>query len=258
MANYIEYIKVGSGESWPVRDKDALHKENGAMIENIAMADHLIRGLGTPTDGNDAVNKNYVDTNFAPAGYGLGRSAVSIASGDDLNNYKVGGWYQFTKGVANAPFDYGMMLIVHGSNYAYDTFQYAFSRHPSNNMALRQLFEGSWGPWEWINSPMLLGVEYRTTERWSGAPVYTQLVDLGTITASFYTTVSIPGISGLIRAIPNVGGTICGEVDASAGGDAGKFYFIAKKGTDLVQFYAPQAGSSVVGANLKAQIWYTK
>ena len=61
MANYIEYIKVGSGESWPVRDKDALHKDGGAMTENIAMAGHLIRGLGDPTDIFDAVNKKYVD-----------------------------------------------------------------------------------------------------------------------------------------------------------------------------------------------------
>ena len=30
---------------------------------------------------------------------------------------------------------------------------------------------------EWFNPPMLLGVEYRTTERWNGAPVYAQLFD---------------------------------------------------------------------------------
>lgn len=30
---------------------------------------------------------------------------------------------------------------------------------------------------EWFNPPMLLGVEYRTTERWGGSPVYAQLFD---------------------------------------------------------------------------------
>lgn len=34
---------------------------------------------------------------------------------------------------------------------------------------------------EWINPPMLLGVEYRTTERWLGKPVYTKIVSFGTL-----------------------------------------------------------------------------
>lgn len=32
---------------------------------------------------------------------------------------------------------------------------------------------------EWINPPLMLGEEYRTTERWYGGVVYTKLVDLG-------------------------------------------------------------------------------
>ena len=36
-----------------------------------------------------------------------------------------------------------------------------------------------WNSWEWINPPMLLGTEYRTTERYLGKPVYAKLVDLG-------------------------------------------------------------------------------
>lgn len=35
----------------------------------------------------------------------------------------------------------------------------------------------SGGSVEWFNPPMLLGVEYRTTERWNGLPVYAQLFD---------------------------------------------------------------------------------
>ncbi len=38
---------------------------------------------------------------------------------------------------------------------------------------------GGWQPWEWVNPPTLLGVEYRTTERYLGKPVYKKLVDLG-------------------------------------------------------------------------------
>lgn len=37
----------------------------------------------------------------------------------------------------------------------------------------------SWSPWEYINPPMFLGVEYRTTERYLGKPVYCKLVNAG-------------------------------------------------------------------------------
>ena len=35
--------------------------------------------------------------------------------------------------------------------------------------------------YEWSNPPMMLDVEYRTTERYMGKPVYTKLLDFGTL-----------------------------------------------------------------------------
>ena len=40
----------------------------------------------------------------------------------------------------------------------------------------KALFGGVWKPWEYINPPMYLGQEYRTTERYKGAVVY-KMVD---------------------------------------------------------------------------------
>lgn len=40
------------------------------------------------------------------------------------------------------------------------------------------------GETEWINPPMVEGVEYRTAERWSGSPVYTKLIDFGAMPAA--------------------------------------------------------------------------
>lgn len=37
------------------------------------------------------------------------------------------------------------------------------------------------GASEWINPPMVAGVEYRTTERWNGKPVYKQLLGAGSL-----------------------------------------------------------------------------
>lgn len=44
----------------------------------------------------------------------------------------------------------------------------------------RRVFNNNvWGPFEWVNPPMALGIEYRTTERYLGKPVYVKLVNLG-------------------------------------------------------------------------------
>ena len=37
---------------------------------------------------------------------------------------------------------------------------------------------------EWINPPMMLGVEYRTAQRWDGSAVFTKIVDIGVLPAS--------------------------------------------------------------------------
>lgn len=38
---------------------------------------------------------------------------------------------------------------------------------------------GGWNAWEWVNPPMLLGVEYRTVYRNNEKPVYAKLVNCG-------------------------------------------------------------------------------
>lgn len=51
------------------------------------------------------------------------------------------------------------------------------------------------GESEWTNPPMLTDTEYRTTERYNGMPVYTKLIEFGTLPASGMKTVGC-GISG--------------------------------------------------------------
>lgn len=40
---------------------------------------------------------------------------------------------------------------------------------------------GGWTEWEWENPPMVLGTEYRTTERYKGKPVYATTVNFGAL-----------------------------------------------------------------------------
>lgn len=50
---------------------------------------------------------------------------------------------------------------------------------------------GKWQPVEWINPPMELGTEYRTTERFMGSPVYVKLVDFGALPDNTQKDVSV-------------------------------------------------------------------
>lgn len=59
---------------------------------------------------------------------------------------------------------------------------------------------GRWAPLEYINPDMQLGVEYRTTERYLGKPVYCKAVDCGNLPNAGLKTVSV-GVSGLEKVI---------------------------------------------------------
>ena len=56
-------------------------------------------------------------------------------------------------------------------------------------LAFKQKSAGIWYPWEYVNPPMLLGVEYRTTERYQGKPVYCMTKFVGEVTANTLTQV---------------------------------------------------------------------
>lgn len=43
----------------------------------------------------------------------------------------------------------------------------------------KRLINGTWLPWEYDNPPLNFGVEYRTTERYLGKPVYVKVVNCG-------------------------------------------------------------------------------
>lgn len=70
----------------------------------------------------------------------------------------------------------------------------------NNYIAVRKLEAGVWQPWEYINPPMQLGVEYRTTERYLGKPVYCKLVNFGALPNATQKVVkhNIPNVSSVI------------------------------------------------------------
>ena len=54
------------------------------------------------------------------------------------------------------------------------------------------------GVTEWVNPPMILGIEYRTTERFNGYPVYKRAVNIGDITGDGKATFASNGATTVL------------------------------------------------------------
>ena len=85
-------------------------------------------------------------------GYGQDMCALYKASNDYASAYTIGSYN------SNTP---GFRMIKHKID----------SSDPA----------GIWDPLEWVNPPMQLGVEYRTTERFLGKPVYVKAINFGAV-----------------------------------------------------------------------------
>lgn len=118
-------------------------------------------------------------SNKAPAGFGLGTSNPRHI--DDANNALESGWYYLDASTLNGPesAEYSNVMLVLTRNSNPQTVQVSFNVTDLAFELRRVCANGVWSPWEWVNPPMQLGVEYRTTERYNSKPVYVKTVDLG-------------------------------------------------------------------------------
>lgn len=120
--------------------------------------------------------------NAAPGGFGLGElSGRTANSFSDITGY---GFYRIPTESGFAPdtsTNWGGVYI--GASLSYGTLLYARN---SALMAVREVSGGEVGPIEWINPPMQLGVEYRTTERYLGKPLYKKLIEFPSLTGRDY------------------------------------------------------------------------
>ena len=137
----------------------------------------------------------------APAGYGLGETTPTLISNCNI----VGnGWYRVDASTANIP-DVGLTNGVLRIDEATGglVYQSLYFYVPGKVHKMERVhFNGTWYPWEWVNPPMQLGVEYRTTDRYFGKPVYTQVISIGAIgSGSGNVEHGIPDISVVVGII---------------------------------------------------------
>lgn len=142
----------------------------------------------------------------APAGYGLGTNTpLRITTALQLDGFRQNGWATLSLDSDESPAAgvtrLGVVRCDAGDRYARQTlFDYYSLYGGIYELTRIWTFDEGWKPWEWVNPPMQLGVEYRTTERCEGKAVYTQKLNLGVYPESDVRTVQT-GIyyTGLVR-----------------------------------------------------------
>lgn len=136
--------------------------------------------------------------NKAPAGYGLGAAAAPVT---DLNQAVLSGWYSCA-GSSNGPSSnfYGWLLVSSRTGAGGMIRQDAWNALGQPDHFVRYAVDGVWTPWEYVNPPMQLGVEYRTIERYQQVPIYTKAVNFGTAPNATSKTVE-HGITGFNQCV---------------------------------------------------------
>lgn len=144
----------------------------------------------------------------AQSGYGLGGDAKPLTAADDVNTIGASGWYSWvstsvpTNAIAVTSLTI-MRVDAYNSGVKVQTLYGAtdgveFIMQPI--VARRMIYGSKIGAWEYVNPPLALGVEYRTTERYLGKPVYVKVVNFGALPANNSKVVQ-HGISNYVQAI---------------------------------------------------------
>lgn len=172
-------IEVDGGE-WEYRALMQLNNvQDGTTLTMAARHGRVyVTGLTKPVDSADAVNKAYID------GFGLGQAKVIAVA--DLDSITAPGWYcaSETATIAGSTANYWYFHVsAYGAGDAC-CIQEAYPVNSYNTKMVRFARASTWGEWEYVNPPMISGVEYRTTERHQGKAVYVRYIDLGNLPES--------------------------------------------------------------------------
>lgn len=174
---------------------------------------------GTPITP-DALNhmENGI-VNSAEKGYGYGENLLAVISADDDDAFvsAITTIYQkIANKTAQIRFAWGGFYF-YGSLWNSGLNDYGILKATSykDGMNVQRICNnGAWSDWEYENPPLALGVEYRTTRRFSRAPVYQQAISLGGVASGGSATIlhEIDNIDYAIQATLFDGaGTITGS-----------------------------------------------
>ena len=176
-ANLINADSLGGVLSSEYALKSDLNNVDITVDTTLSIAGQAADAAAVGTHINNKSNPHNItieQIGAAPVGFGLGGAT---SEPDDLNDTTACGWYAFTASTANTPFSYGSLMVL--NRYGNQITQVAFNPHMGGNgeICIRHFYDGTWYEWEYINPPMKIGVEYRTTERINSKVVYLKNID---------------------------------------------------------------------------------
>ena len=201
--------------------------------------------------------------NAAPGEFGLGGVAKFLAASDDLNTIWRPGWYQFRSSPVNAPtvssdgWDgaYSAMFVQgRNSENVTQTILCGNTKEVFGCQIKRVCVTQKWQPWEWVNPPLGNGVEYRTTERFWGRPVYYKIVDCGQIADNKQVEHGIVNMRDCISFQGLRGGLPMPSITNNNLADPWSYYVADVSRTKITL----ACGTSAAGGNCHVMLKYTK
>lgn len=170
-----------------------------ALSETFAPATHTHDEYSPTTHTHDE---------YSPSGFGYGGTAVLLSSTflrsdaeleaalEPILRSIAGGETKLIRFVGYPDnSDYSWFGILSNSSNNYGSM-FAHSAYNCGQMISKAKVGGIWQPLEWEHPPMVLGVEYRTTERYKGKPVYTKLVDFGSLPNTTFKSIETGVVNG--------------------------------------------------------------
>lgn len=217
--------------------------------------------LYTPqTLSDDQKTQARTNINAAPDGFGLGNIGKLLTPEDNLDEVKTNGWDRNAPpqgtlpSVIGQPMDATLIRVWGNGAVCYQESINITDDAGHGCLCARTIYASIIYPWEWVNPLMQIGVEYRTTERFWGKPVYYKIVDCGKIADNKQVEHGIVNMRDCISFQGLRGGMPMPSISNNNLSDPWSFYVADVSRTKITL----TCGTSAVGGNCHVMLKYTK
>lgn len=237
-------------EKAPISEETDMSQTDIAALETLAQI-----AADSAQSARDSANSAALSASAAPTMargcYGGDINAISSQGDDSLYPNSVV-WVGPSQGTTNMPLDGHGYCITWSSDTGFIQEIYYTNGAHCRRLRCNEGSGSAWKSWEWVSPPMVVGTEYRTTQRWMNAPVYTKIIGCGTASNGKEVDYGLTGQT-LVKATGIIGSFICPRIHSSLDND----------NSCWMEFWNQKlfihCGSNVAGNYIGyAQLWYTR